>query len=55
MRAHPLEDYDDDDERADPWAALILLIMLALAAGIACAIWDGAIDAWHFLSRKARR
>jgi hypothetical protein len=53
MRPHPLE--NDCDERAESWAELFILIVIALLAGVACMIWDGAIDGWHFLLRKQRR
>jgi len=50
---HPLENADADDE--DSWAELILLVIIALLASGACTIWDGAVDGWHFLLRRARR
>ncbi len=53
MRSHPLE--NDCDERDESWLELFVLIFLALLAGVACMIWDGAIDLWHFVFRRARR
>jgi hypothetical protein len=53
MRHHPME--IDQDEAAESWAALLLLACIALAACIGCMIWDGAIDGWRSIKRRARR
>jgi hypothetical protein len=53
MRSHPLE--NACDERGESWAELVTLLIVALFAGVVCMIWDGAVDAWRAVTRRARR
>jgi hypothetical protein len=53
VRSHPLE--TDCDEDVESWTELIVLLLVALVAGVACVIWDNAIDVCHFILRRARR
>ena len=53
MRSHPLE--NDCDERDESWGEIILLISIALLVGVAYKLWNGAVDGWHSLIRRARR
>jgi hypothetical protein len=53
MKTHPLE--NDCDDPGESWAGLIVLVILALLAGVVCMILDGATDGWHYLFRRARR
>jgi len=45
----------DEDEREESWAEIVLIAMIALAAGLACAVWDGAVDAWRAIARRSPR